>query len=256
MLSSSGSLRCGLVCVLCVAGAAAQAQTLITDFSFFTSNALYASWGAPEAVIESGDADYTITATGYGSNYAYIGVFGVIGAGNTHLELEVGLSGPPAADGQLGPIVTLLDADGTRFNYAWYGQTLGDHVLRSNVNAPTWVDAVGTTPGLDLDQLQHMHMQVDPAMFGESGAYTITWKNLALVTAAPGDFDGDTDVDGGDFLYWQRNPGVGALADWTANFPTPAPGVAIAGSSVPEPSSWVLMGATGAALAGRSRRRR
>jgi hypothetical protein len=254
MSISSKCLRGGLVCVLCVAGAAAQAQTLITDFSFFTSNALYASWGAPETIIDSGDSAYTITATGYGSNYAFIGGLGVIGAGNTHLELEVGLSGPPAADGQLGPIVTLLDADGTRYNYAWYGQTLGDHVLRTNINAPTWVDAVGTTPGLDLDLLQHMHMQLDPAMFGASGAYTISWKNLALITAAPGDFDGDTDVDGADFLTWQRNPAVGALADWTANFPKP-PGAVLAASVVPEPSSWVMLAVMGAGVALRRRRK-
>jgi hypothetical protein len=33
----------------------------------------------------------------------------------------------------------------------------------------------------------------------------------------PGDFDEDGDVDGRDFLLWQRNPGIGNLADWQAN---------------------------------------
>lgn len=256
MFSSSRCLRSGLVCVLCVAGAAAQAQTLITDFSFFNSNALYASWAAPEAVIDSGEQDYSITAAGYGSNYAYIGALGVFGAGNTHLELEVSLSGPPAADGKLGPIVTLVDGDSTRYNFAWYGQTLGDHILRAHVDAPTWVDAVGDVPGLDLDTLQHMHMQLDPSTFVAPDAYTVVWKNLALTAAGPGDFDGDADVDGGDLLHWQRNLGVGALDDWRSNFPTPAPGALAAASAVPEPASWALLASASVGLAARRRRTR
>ncbi|MDZ4657013.1 MAG: hypothetical protein SH868_05470, partial [Bythopirellula sp.] len=34
----------------------------------------------------------------------------------------------------------------------------------------------------------------------------------------PGDFDEDGDVDGRDFLVWQRDPGVGDLADWQGNY--------------------------------------
>lgn len=59
------------------------------------------------------------------------------------------------------------------------------------------------------------------------------------MTSSPGDFDTDGDVDGGDFLLWQR--GFGApydaadLADWKANFgSTPAIGV------IPEPSTALL----------------
>jgi hypothetical protein len=53
---------------------------------------------------------------------------------------------------------------------------------------------------------------------------------------SPGDFDSDGDVDGADFLVWQRgespNPMSAAeLAEWQANF-----GVAVFTSSVPEPS--------------------
>jgi hypothetical protein len=75
----------------------------------------------------------------------------------------------------------------------------------------------------------------------------------AVVTAHAGDFDGDGDVDGADFVAWQTHfpTATGAtLADgdadgdgdvdgadfvvWQTNFPfTPAPG-----SAVPEPSTW------------------
>jgi probable HAF family extracellular repeat protein len=36
--------------------------------------------------------------------------------------------------------------------------------------------------------------------------------------ALPGDFDVDGDVDGSDFLAWQRNPAVGDPADWRTNY--------------------------------------
>ncbi|RIK74011.1 MAG: hypothetical protein DCC67_17165 [Planctomycetota bacterium] len=228
----------------------AGAQFPVTDFSYFESNELYASWASPSTTIVSGDESYSITATGYGSNYKFIGVVAATGA--THVELEVTLSGPPQADGQLGPIISFVDDDGSYYNYAWFGQTLGDHVLRAPLAAPTWISNPGTTPGLNLDAIPHMHMQLDPAQFGSQGAYTIEWKNLTLITAAPGDFDADLDVDGADFLLWQRSPAVGSLDDFKANFGTVSPGVAIV--AVPEPTAAVIALLAAAALLVRTRR--
>lgn len=170
--------------VMLLAGSV-SADALITNFDNFTSDALYPSWALPASTIVSGPTSYSITATGYGSNYKYIEDASRIGAGNTHVELTVALDGPPAADGHLGPIVTLIDIDGTRYNYAWYGQALGNHVLTMPVESPTWVDSAGTTAGLDLNGLQHMHMQLDPGGFGTQGAYTVVWENLGLIGAIP-----------------------------------------------------------------------
>jgi hypothetical protein len=61
----------------------------------------------------------------------------------------------------------------------------------------------------------------------------------------PGDFDNDGDVDGRDFLTWQRNPGVGSLSDWQNNYGT---GGLAAVSSVPEPSAALLAVACGLAF--------
>lgn len=61
---------------------------------------------------------------------------------------------------------------------------------------------------------------------------------VEYVTGTPGDFDVDGDVDGDDFLLWQRNPGIGSLADWEANYGFSPLSAAV--SSVPEPSSFVL----------------
>ncbi len=171
--------------VVALLAARVEANAVITTFDDFTSDALYPSWALPSATIVSGPTSYSVTATGYGSNYKYIGFPVIAGAGNTQLELTVSLSGPPEADGHLGPIVGLIDGDGTHNNYAWYGRTLGSHVLTTFVDSPTWVAAPGGTPGLDLSTLTHMHMQLDPGGFGTSGAYTVAWENLSLFVPEP-----------------------------------------------------------------------
>jgi hypothetical protein len=74
--------------------------------------------------------------------------------------------------------------------------------------------------------------------------------------ALPGDFDGDGDVDGRDFLAWQRGESpdplsAGDLEDWQTNYGMTAPVVAEAVTAVPEPSgllllvSWLATGAWG-----------
>jgi hypothetical protein len=179
--------RCALMAALgsMLLAGVAQADTLITNFDNFTSSELYPSWALPTSTVVSGPTSYSITATGYGSNYKYIGFPEILGAGNTTIELTVTLSGPQAADGQLGPIVGLIDGDGTHVNFAWYGQTLGSHVLTMPVNAPTSTPVAGSTPGLDLNTLTHMHMQLDPGGFGTQGQYTVEWQNLRLTGAVP-----------------------------------------------------------------------
>lgn len=58
------------------------------------------------------------------------------------------------------------------------------------------------------------------------------------MASLPGDFDGDGDVDGRDFLVWQRNPIIGNLADWQLNFGSGSLGAL---GSVPEPTTLVLL---------------
>jgi hypothetical protein len=93
--------------------------------------------------------------------------------------------------------------------------------------------------------------------FGSPGAWTKAGVGGASVFSAsifaaalPGDYDGDNDVDGADFMQWQRSHGLhDATADgnrdgavdgedmdvWKSRFPTPA-----AGAVIPEPGSAVL----------------
>jgi len=156
----------------------ATADVTITSFDDFTSDTLYASWLT--ATIQSSPTNYVMTATGYGSNYKFIGSPRINGTGATILQLDVTLSGPPSVDGKLGPIIDLIDADGTRYSYRWYGQALGHRLLKMSVKSPTQIMVAGSTPGLDLSNLLHMHMQLDPGGFGASGAYTIAWNDLSL----------------------------------------------------------------------------
>ncbi|WP_197530903.1 PEP-CTERM sorting domain-containing protein [Bythopirellula polymerisocia] len=65
----------------------------------------------------------------------------------------------------------------------------------------------------------------------------IEFTDVTLLEFA-GDFDRDGDVDGTDFLVWQRNPSVGSLAEWQTHYGS---GSLAAVAAVPEPSSVVLL---------------
>jgi hypothetical protein len=157
----------------------ATADLVINTFDNFTSDALYASWST--ATIVSGPTSYSVTATNYGSNYKYNPI-AEDGTGNALVQLTVTLSAAdPSADGQLGPIITLVDGDGTEYNYAWYGQTLGHHVLTMPINSPTWMS--GPNNGLDLATLTHLHIQLDPS--GYHGGYTVVWEDARLISTPP-----------------------------------------------------------------------
>jgi len=148
----------------------------ITAFNGFASDALYPSWDT--ATIATNGTSYILTATGYGSNYKYIGYPQIKAIGCTNIELDCFISGPAGANGNIGPIVELIDADGTDYKYAWYGQTLGHHTLTLPIESPTYLVSTGSTPGLNLTNILYMHMAVDPGGFGTSGAYTVSWNNL------------------------------------------------------------------------------
>src|SRR5690606_22350888 len=69
---------------------------------------------------------------------------------------------------------------------------------------------------------------------GTAGVFVASTATLAS------DFDHDGDVDGRDFLAWQRDPSVGDLADWQANYGNSA--LTSASVVVPEPASLLLAG--------------
>ena len=67
-----------------------------------------------------------------------------------------------------------------------------------------------------------------------------------------GDYDGDNDVDGNDFLKWQRDDGsASGLSDWQNNFGQIQAVASL--SAVPEPASFLMVVLGGLALTARRR---
>ena len=65
---------------------------------------------------------------------------------------------------------------------------------------------------------------------------------FSVVTLLDGDFDLDGDVDGNDFLVWQRTDGTpGGLTLWQNNYGTGVLAAAAGTSAVPEPASLTLL---------------
>jgi hypothetical protein len=98
-------------------------------------------------------------------------------------------------------------------------------------------------------------------IFGNSVAGAVD-ISVESVSGGAGDFDSDGDVDGQDFLVWQRDPSVGSLAEWEANLGTAGQVQTVvtasslaqaAATSVPEPAAWTLA-LVGCCLVRRARR--
>ena len=82
----------------------------------------------------------------------------------------------------------------------------------------------------------------------EEGGYGIFVSDIAAsLPSLPGDFDLDNDVDGSDFLSWQRGAHSSSdLAAWRTNFgssllPTSATSV-VSAAAVPEPATLGMVG--------------
>lgn len=85
----------------------------------------------------------------------------------------------------------------------------------------------------------------------DNGAIWIDSAGLFLEAGSNGDFDADSDVDGADFLAWQRG-GSEPLADWETNYGV---STSLAASvAVPEPGTFLL--AAGCLTVAGLRRRR
>ncbi|QEG33582.1 M23 family metallopeptidase [Bythopirellula goksoeyrii] len=134
--------------------------------------------------------------------------------------------------------------------------------------AYSWVNLFGFDPGDDLDyyfyrpdgsEQAHWHWTTGEIRYGwwyagiglpavpALGEWTLTaqrngttlYSDSFWVHTSPGDFTGDGIVDGNDFLTWQRDPNIGNLADWQANY---GDGGMLTGTlAVPEPTTLAVV---------------
>ncbi len=110
-----------------------------------------------------------------------------------------------------------------------YTPTLGD-----TFDILTAGSVVGTFATEDLPTLSGL-MEFDL----EYGPGVVT---LSVAPELDGDFNLDGDVNGADFLTWQRNPNVGNLSDWQGNYGASLQ-LTAASTAVPEPSTLLLLAA-------------
>jgi hypothetical protein len=119
----------------------------------------------------------------------------------------------------------------------------------SETNFVTQFGSVNPGDGLQNFGLSQMQIQAAGADPGVLGIEILRFSIVERPDGVPGDFDGDNDVDGRDFLLWQRGESTnggqdpGDLEDWQANYGTTGP--LTAATSVPEPASLLLLASVG-----------
>ncbi len=140
------------------------------------------------------------------------------------------------------PLGTDTDTDWISFQFYVNSPTLGwqasPSLYDTNSTGEGDVTIVWDYSALVLDETDawfELGLIINP---GEDR--TLYMDNLRVLTAgSPGDFDGDTDVDGADFLEWQRTNGTPAgLSDWQGAYP---PAASASFGAVPEPASIGLL---------------
>jgi hypothetical protein len=191
---------------------------LLSAFQNFNLDGLFSSWAS--APVDSTPTNYSLTASGFGSGYKTLTPI-IDASGETNVELIVTLSGSGTPTTPIsGPIVSLIDSDGTFYNYAWYGQTAGTHILRASLASPTFVSAAGSVPGLDLSKLAFFHLQDDPGTY--TGQYTITFEGLRLTGLPPPSILSKSyDSSSQQFtLSWSSRPGATYTIAFTPDLST------------------------------------
>ena len=176
---------------------------------------------AGTAILEN-DSPFNITLTGYVIEAATDDTLNT--DPNTFLGVGGGFQTPSSFDGEN---IGQLDPNGTG-------------IL---VNAFSTIN-LGQIGGLE-DDLSFSFILAGVGETEQNGF--VEYVNVGIA----GDFNSDGRVDGFDFLEWQRNPSVGDLADWEANYGTP---ISVNGVAIPEPASSVI--ALAAILVGLGLRRR
>jgi hypothetical protein len=155
---------------------------------------------------------------------------------------------------------SLADRPGTYPNWQESPVTTGA-LSETNPVAPTTLTAGQSIALGNIGNFTSAAAQAGLSMkfiLGNEPAFRLATISFTSGTGPPGDFDADGDVDGRDFLVWQRggspNPVSAAdLATWKANFG--ATSSAGAAGAVPEPAACGLAAIAAVGIAGCRKRR-
>ncbi len=138
-------------------------------------------------------------------------------------ELSVDLIDDSVIDVQWFVDDTLVPmATSSTFAIADFGFGAGEYLVKARGYDPTAFDPVNGWVRRNQNQLEQF----------------VSWKVILTEPSLPGDFDSDGDVDGRDFLAWQRNPEIGDLAQWQAAYND---GLLAASTTVPEPAASTIL---------------
>lgn len=260
----------------------ASAQNLLTNPDFETGD--LSGWnlvgpdfsqsiGAPGMGAQSGNFAVNLTAPSDGVPEVSQGIFGSGTTFPASPGQEFNLSGymltevalPPVDSGATFGLLKIVFEDAAGNDLlpasASEGQINSDFpgieslpFLNGDSEVNTWLftEAQGVAPA-DTVSVAFLVLNVD---FGNGADHPMWFDNISateVMAGNPGDFDTDGDVDGDDFVLWQRDPNIGSLTDWEMNYGTAASAGAAA-TAVPEPTSLVLLLGLGVASAASRRR--
>jgi hypothetical protein len=288
----NGSLwRSAALAALLIRPAAAVTLGQVDDFeggttlgwtsggSTITSIAIDAGPGGPGDDALNVQADNRTVVFGgmqWTGNYVAAGVTRItmdVRHSNTFtLQLRIGIANGPFGSQGAGDTYVTTTAVPVPNDGAWHNIAIdvkpSDFIPHVN-NTSVTPDAVAALANVSHFRLIH---NPDPDFRGafDSGQFRLDNVRAPVAVTESADFDGDDDVDGADFLAWQRGNGTttgatvaqgdangdqavnGAdLTIWKAQFGMT--GGTAAASAVPEPAGWIVCGLGGLWLVRRRR---
>jgi len=155
------------------------------------------------------------------------------------LELRLGIANGALTAQGIGDSYVSAESVNVPNDGAWH--TIVLPILASDFEPTSRNNTVPPDAAVALTNVTHFRIlhNPDPEDFrGAVGNGEFFLDNIRAISDS-GDFDNDGDVDGADFLTWQRNPGVGNLSAWESNFGNT--GVLTATQAVPEPATGLLL---------------
>ena len=163
---------------LCILTGSVGATT-ITDFSYWSPSSAYGSWAAESSPkMRSGEQDWSITSTGFGGVYKYLGSGrqAVNLSDATDLKLELILQSQSNGTKGIGFFVFLEDRDGTVYKYSRFGVQAGQQTLAWNLKTPSSLGDAGTVAGFDFSDVQAINLVIDA---GGANHYEVSYQNLS-----------------------------------------------------------------------------